>query len=124
MLLAYSKLCLRTRDRARSAVHTHLIVVRAHEVLNDVAARGIAARVAEPFAGLNAPHDARRVVDATETTRPLRSLHICNPYVHRQGVDFAKNRVQCFRPVATCEVCKVATLFKLWASWVLDLLDQ
>ena len=46
-------------------------------MLDDVAAGGVAARVAEPLAGLHTAHDARRVVNATEAARPFGGLHVC-----------------------------------------------
>ena len=55
----------------------HLVVPGAHEVLDDVAAGGIPARVTEPLARLHAAHDARRVVNATETACPFGSLRVC-----------------------------------------------
>lgn len=61
----------------QDATRSHLIVPRAHKVLDDVTTRSVTARVAEPFSRLHTTHDARRVMNAAETARPFRSLDVC-----------------------------------------------
>lgn len=67
-----------TKEDKKALGGAHLVIPRADEVLDDVAARSIAARVAEPLARFHATHDTRRVVDAAETTGPFRSLNVCH----------------------------------------------
>jgi hypothetical protein len=62
------------RTQRRLGVQRHLAKARPDEVLNNVRAVRVPARVAEPLPGRRALHDARRVVDTAVRARVWREL--------------------------------------------------